>query len=1010
MIMFNTLCNNSIHQLLEHQVLKTPEAIAITYQGQYLTYRELNQKANQVAYYLQSFGVKPETLVGICIERSLEMLIAMLAVLKAGGAYVPLDPSYPADRLAFMIKDSGLPILLTEPSQLAKLSHSSARQIVLEHDRAEIDRQSQDNVVNSVTAKNVAYIIYTSGSTGKPKGVEVLHGAGVNLLTAMSQTPGLTAADTLLAVTTISFDLSVVDLFLPLSVGAKIALVSREVAADPVLLAQMITESGATLMQATPATWRLLLANNWQGNSDLNIICGGEAMTRSLADLLLERCKSLWNMYGPTETTVYSAVYRVEPGSSTIPIGDPIANTQIYLIDTQCQHQDHVLKQVAAGQPGEIYIGGYGLARGYLNRPEITAERFVPDPFSDQPDARLYRTGDLAHLLPDGKIQFLDRVDRQVKIRGYRIELGAIEAVISQYPEVKEAAVIIREDNVGEKQLVAYVGFKHNQNLTSRLREYLNEKLPQYMVPSAFVMMDLFPLTPNGKIDRRALPIVNLERPILDVELVKPRNTIEQQLTNLWSQLLGIQPIGIYDNFFELGGHSLFVANMMTQVEETFAVKLTLTELFITPTIADLAESIATARQPQSVAKSNFAQLLADAELDPSIVPAEPGIDRLQIPQHIFLTGATGFLGAFLLDELLRSTNAKIYCLIRSPGIEVGHQKLRHNLERYGLNPADYSSRVIPVIGDLSQPLLGMSAAEFRQLAGTIDTIYHNGAVVNLVYPYELMRNTNVKGTEEILRLASQVKVKPVHLISTLDIFQSAYHSRLDTRLEDDQFPASAIPNSGYAQTKWVAEKLVKAAHARGIPTCIHRPGMIIGHSQTGCSNTEDQISRLIKGLIQLGSAPAIDLPMHLTPVDYVSQAIVKLAGQQSAWGKAFHLSNPQPLSMLELVDYLKSLHYEIRSTDYDRWLNHLLESDISPANVLKPLVPLFTSSSASYSTYLEVLSLENVSCQNIEAELAGTSISCPVLDAKLLDIYFAYFRHSGFLDRKMSGVAESST
>ena len=929
------------------------------------------------------------------------MLVALLAVLKAGGAYVPLDPSYPADRIAFMLEDSELPILLTEQAQLANLPQTAARLVVLETDRAAIASHSRDNVVSDVTADNVAYTIYTSGSTGKPKGVQVLHGGVVNFLESMLQSPGLTAADTLLAVTTISFDIAVLELFLPLSVGAKIVLVGREIATDGVRLAQVIAASGTTLMQATPATWRLLLATGWQGDRQLKILSGGEAMTRSLADRLLECCGSLWNMYGPTETTIWSAVERVEPGTEPVSIGSPIASTQIYLIDQFCQRKGDVLKEVAPGQPGEIHIGGDGVARGYLNRVEMTQQRFVPDPFSTNSDARLYKTGDLARLRPDGRLQFIGRVDNQVKIRGHRIELGDIEAAISQYGDIREAAVTVREDNVGEKQLVGYLVAQQSQQLLSKLRIYLKAKLPEYMVPAVFVMMDEFPLTPNGKVDRRALPAPSQARPDLDVEMVAASNATERDLAQIWSQMLGISQIGIDDNFFDLGGHSLFVAKMMTQVEATFAVKLTLNDLFSAPTIAGLALAISDAQQPHllTATVANLDELLADAQLDPTIFPETPGIDLTQSPQNIFLTGATGFLGAFLLDELLRSTTANIYCAIRCASIEVGRQKLQHNLERYSLNgTVAYSNRVIPVLSDLSAPLLGLSVAEFRQLAGQIDTIYHNGAYVNLVYPYAALRDTNVQGTQEILRLASQVKIKPVHFISTLDVFQSAYYSQLE-QSEDAEFPDCSLPCSGYAQSKWVAEKLVKTAHERGIPTCIHRPGMIIGHSQTGCSNTEDSIGRLIKGLIQLRLAPSVDLPMHLTPVDYVSQALVKLAHQPSAWGKAFHFSNPQPLSLAQLVGHIRSLNYEIQYVDYALWLKQLLEIDASQDNALKSLAPLLNSTSSAYSTYLDVLTLDNVNCQNVINGLSETAISCPPLDSKLLGTYFDYFIQSGFLD-----------
>jgi thioester reductase-like protein len=535
--------------------------------------------------------------------------------------------------------------------------------------------------------------------------------------------------------------------------------------------------------------------------------------------------------------------------------------------------------------------------------------------------------------------------------------------------------------------------------LLSALRVYLKEQLPEYMVPASFVMMDSFPLTPNGKVDRRALPAPSSERPDLDEEFVPPSNPIEEQLAKIWSQGLEISLIGINDDFFDLGGHSLLVAQMMTQVSETFQVVLPLSSLFKSPTIAGLARSILGAQQPQNdTGLVDESDLLADTILSPSITPDNLSVDWSQAPQNILLTGATGFLGAFLLDELLQSTKATIYCLVRSSSLAVAQQKLQRNLERYGLDAAAQSDRVVPLLGDLSQPLLGLSEVQFHKLAGQIDLIYHNGAFVNLVYPYAALRDINVKGTEEILRLAAQVQVKPVHFISTLDVFQSSYHAQLDKLLESDEFPVQSIPGSGYAQSKWVAEKLVKAAQERGIPTCIHRPGMIIGHSQTGFSNTEDSIGRLIKGLIQLGSAPILSLPMHLTPVDYVSKAIVQLSAQQSSWGQAFHFSNPRPLSLDQLVDYIRSLHYEIKYTDHDNWLTQLLNVDAHQENALKPMLPLLTSPGVSYSKYLEVLNLDNVSCQNVMAGLVETEICCPAVDSQLLEKYFTYFVQSGFL------------
>jgi thioester reductase-like protein len=540
-----------------------------------------------------------------------------------------------------------------------------------------------------------------------------------------------------------------------------------------------------------------------------------------------------------------------------------------------------------------------------------------------------------------------------------------------------------------------------SSDLVPRLRVFLQEKLPEYMVPSAFVLMETLPLTPNGKIDRRALPAPSSERPALDELFVAPRNEIEQKLANIWSQCLEIHSIGIHDNFFDLGGHSLFVAQMMTQVAETFQVVLPLSCLFKSPTIAGLSQSIISAQQ--SHLDSDQLQepdILADTILSPSIFPENLAVEGDSAPQNILLTGATGFLGAFLLDELIQSTQANIYCLIRCANLEVGREKLQRNLERYGLHDTAQSDRVIPLLGDLAKPLLGLAELQFHKLASQIDLIYHNGAFVNLIYPYAALRDINVLGTQEVLRLASQVKIKPVHYISTLDVFQSDRHAQMDLLVEQDDYIGFAGPNGGYAQSKWVAEKLVMAAHERGIPTCIYRPGMIVGDSRTGVSKTEDLLCRFIKGSIQLGNVPELPLPMHLTPVDYVSKAIVSLSLQRSSWGQAFHLANANPLLLKQLVQHIRSLGYPLKQIEYDRWQAALLGTDMNSDNALSPLVSLLTTDNTEQSNYLEVLTLERVSCQNTIAGLAGTSISCPAMDTDLLNTYFTYFIQSGFLDR----------
>lgn len=573
-------------QLFEAQVERTPEGVAVVCEDKQLTYRELNQRANQLAHHLQQVGVGPEVLVGLCVERSLDMVVGLLGILKAGGAYVPLDPAFPAERLAFMLEDAQAAVLVTQQHLLARLPAHGPTVVCLDTDGAALAQQSEANPLAGATAAQLAYVIYTSGSTGKPKGVQILHRALVNFLLSMYQQPGLTAEDSWLAITTLSFDIAALELFLPLIVGARVIVASRETAADGTALAEALTRGRVSVMQATPVTWRLLLAAGWPGKADLKILCGGEALPLELAQQLLSRGASLWNLYGPTETTIWSTLCKIEPGDEVVTIGRPIANTQIYLLDAQ-------LQPVPVGVPGELYIGGDGLARGYLKRPELTAERFLPHPFSSEPGTRLYRTGDLARYRADGTIEHLGRLDFQVKLRGFRIELGEIEAVLAQHPAVRQAVVMAREDVPGDKRLVAYlVASQQPVPTSSELRSFLQKQLPDYMLPSYFVFLEAFPLTPNGKVDRRALPAPDLTKRTAEETFVAPVLPLHHQLVQIWEELLDVRPIGIRDDFFALGGHSLLATHMISRIEEVFGKKLPLATLFTHATIEDLANDL----------------------------------------------------------------------------------------------------------------------------------------------------------------------------------------------------------------------------------------------------------------------------------------------------------------------------------------------------------------------------------------------------------------------------------
>ncbi len=577
-----------IHQLFEEQVEKTPDAVAVVFEDKQLTYSELNSRANQLAHYLQSMGVKPEVLVGICVERSLLMIVGLLGILKAGGAYVPLDPNYPSERLAYMLSDAGVPVLLTQQSLVASLPEHQAQVVCLDSGWEAIANQGIQNPPSKVTAENLAYVIYTSGSTGTPKGILICHQSVVNFLVFINRCPGLTESDTFNAITTISFDIAALELYLPLIVGAKLVVVPREIATDGYQLLPQLWKSQATVMQGTPATWQMLLTSGLsEQKPKLKVLCGGEALSVQLAHELLETGSEVWNLYGPTEATIWSTIYQLgdesksgESGNVITSIGSPIANTQIYILDSNTQ-------PVPIGVPGELHIGGDGLARGYLNRPELTAEKFIVNPFEH--NSKLYKTGDLARYLPDGNIEFIGRIDHQVKIRGFRIELGEIEAILSSHPQVAQVVVVAREDNPGNKRLVAYIVSEDNSLSTSELHQFVQQKLPNYMVPSAFVILEALPLTPNGKVDRKALPAPEAK---LEGNFILPRDSVERQLAQIWSEVLNVYPIGVQDNFFDLGGHSLIAVRLMTQIEKQFGKNLPLATIFKGQTIEQLASII----------------------------------------------------------------------------------------------------------------------------------------------------------------------------------------------------------------------------------------------------------------------------------------------------------------------------------------------------------------------------------------------------------------------------------
>ncbi|MFF2013860.1 amino acid adenylation domain-containing protein [Streptomyces sp. NPDC058195] len=573
------------HQRIEEQAVLRPGKEAVHCQGEALTYAQLDTSANQLAHRLRTLGVGRDTMVGVCLERSLDMVVAVLAVLKAGGAYVPVDPKLPADRMAFMIEDAELPVLITQSSVLPDLPASKATALCVDELRDELATEPTDPLGLPVQDTDLAYVIYTSGSTGRPKGVQLPHRALRNLFRAMKQWPGIDADDSLIAVTTLSFDIATLELLLPLVEGARVVLATRDVATDGKRLAEEMAATGATMMQATPSTWRMLLDAGWPGRPGLRGLICGEALPPDLARRLLAKGVDLWNMYGPSETTIYSLGTRIT--DDTITIGRPIANTEIHILDPEG-------RPTPPGVPGELCIGGSGLARGYINRPELTAQQFVTNPFTSGLADRLYRTGDLVRRRVDGTIDYLGRLDHQVKLRGYRIELGEIESVLMRQEQVKDTVVVVREDQPGDQRLAAYVVPAHQDTapdeLRRTLRTALTEKLPDYMVPSAFVLLDALPLTPSGKTDRGALPAPEGQETRTTALYVAPRDAEEEALCTLYAQVLDVPQVGIDDGFFALGGHSLLATRLVARIRAALGAEVPVRALFEKQTVAELAE------------------------------------------------------------------------------------------------------------------------------------------------------------------------------------------------------------------------------------------------------------------------------------------------------------------------------------------------------------------------------------------------------------------------------------
>lgn len=1002
--------SNSIqlcHQLFEEKALQLPTAIAAQYQGVSITYQVLNQRANQLARHLQQVGVGPNVPVGLCLARSLDTLVAMLGILKAGGAYVPLDPSYPLERLGFMLKNAQAPVLITQQDLANHFVLDEQIVFCIDTDWVVVKHQDDTNLECAIADTDLAYIVYTSGSTGQPKGVAMPHRPLTNLIhwqNAQSQgksSPSL--PERTLQFTPMSFDVSFQEIFATLSTGGMLVLIGDHERRDPDYLCKVLVEEQVNrLFLPFVALNQLAEAIASSGNIPTTlreVITAGEQLriTPAIASWFqkMPHC-TLTNHYGPAEShvvTAYTLTGDPETWPQLPPIGTPIANVELQIRHPETQ------EFVAAGEPGELYIGGVSLAQGYLHRPDLTAARFVSHLSTTGRD-RLYKTGDLVRLLPDGNLEYLGRADQQVKVCGVRVEPGEIEAVLEQHPAVQQAVVVLREDVPGDQRLVAYaIGSVAESEET--VRQFLQAQLPACMVPSTIVWLPELPLTPSGKVDRRSLPQPEYSRASLDNKFAAPRIITEQILADLWQSILSINEIGIYDNFFELGGNSLKAIQLVHRIRDAFQIDLPMLALFDAPTIQQLSQVVETMLDSGRLTTTDditVAELLNEAELATDIQVNPSAIAPVLNPRHVLITGVTGFLGAFLLVEILEQTHANVHCLVRAQDALKGWVKIRNNLEKYRLWQEDYADRILPVVGDLAQPRLGLTVTEFDDLAKTVEVIYHSGAAISLIHPYADLRDANVAGTEELLRLATQGWVKPFHFISTLDVFQTSRAFSSEPIAEHDALDASeAVFFDGYTKSKWVSEQMVEEARSRGLPACIYRPAMITGHRKSGAANTDDLMNRLIKGFIELGAAPDFDMVFNVAPVDHFSKSTVYLSLQPESLGQNFNCINPNPVSMRRFVAVLNECGYAVESVDHATWEELLSEHVESLDGIVHVLTSKVKAESWSYIERSSV-GADQVSCENVLTGLQESTIACPEITAEMLRPYFAFFAEVGFL------------
>ncbi|MFF4341214.1 amino acid adenylation domain-containing protein [Kitasatospora sp. NPDC001540] len=958
----------SFPELFAAQVRRTPDAPAVRDPHAVLSYRELDARADALARRLVAHGVGPEDRVAVALPRDGGLVVALLAVLKAGAAYLPLDPAYPAARLAYMLEDAAPRLLLTTAGVRRGLPPSDVPHL----DPAGVSAAASAPLP-PVDPAHPAYVIYTSGSTGRPKGVVVTHRGVAALAATQRERLRVTAASRVLQLASVSFDAAFWELCMALLSGACLELDDREALLPGPALAERVRAHGVTHLTLPPAALAVLPPDSLPTGTTL--VLAGEACPPALARSWA-RGRFLVNAYGPTETTVCATMSGFQPADGrlaperTVPIGVPVDGARVRVLDAR-------LAPVPPGVVGELYVSGAGLARGYLGRPGLTAARFVADPF-DPSGGRMYRTGDLARWGRDGQLEYAGRVDEQVKLRGFRIEPGEVEAALTALPGVAAACVLVREDRPGDRRLVAYtVGGDGPQELRARLAQVL----PEHLVPAAIVRLDALPVTPNGKVDRRALPAPRGAT----AAGRGPRTERERVLCEVFAETLGVPEVGVTDDFFALGGHSLLAVALARRIEERCGRRLSLRALFAAPTVEGVGRLLEEpADGPGAAPPAEAVDWAAEVRLAQDVTPARRGPAR---PSPVpLLTGASGFLGAFLLRDLLELTGGPVDCLVRASDEQDGARRLEENLRRYGLWREGYRRLVRAVPGDLAAPGLGLDPGARAALLRRLGPVLHNGARVNFAAGYRELRAANVGGTEELLRLLADSGSPGLHHVSTTGVYPPADAPAAVTE-DTPTGPVEALPD-GYARSKWVAEGLVELARGRGLPVTVHRPGRISGDTTNGACQDRDLLWQLIKGCLQAGAVP--DLPAGSTgwvPVDYVSAAVTALVGAGRTG--TFHLTHPDPPGLDRVFAVAGTLGYRLRTLPAEQWRAAVAARHDNAAQLfLGEEGPSGTAPSAA----------RRFDSRRTAGAVAELGVRLPALTDEVLVRYLTYFRETGFL------------